>query len=312
MVINYDIPWNPVRVIQRVGRMNRISKKVFDNLFIVNFFPTEKGAELVKSREIAQNKMFLIHTALGEDAKIFDIDEEPTPAGLYQRIQQNPDKQEGESFYTKALREYIRIKKENPGLIEKLKHYPPRIKVAKRFTENELLVFLKKGRLYVSGVSYSEGDKLKPYKTAFEDVFEKIVCNKDEKSLPLGANFWPAYEAVKGFKDYRLGPTSEQSLEQRALIRLDYFIKTNQAEDLMPHKDFLRTLREDVLDYGTLPDFTLRRIANMETDKNKLGSAITEIEALKQELGEDYLIKEKARQKELVKEIIIAIENQKL
>ncbi|MBT9538195.1 MAG: SWF/SNF helicase family protein, partial [Nitrospirae bacterium] len=30
MVINYDIPWNPVRVIQRVGRINRISKKVFD------------------------------------------------------------------------------------------------------------------------------------------------------------------------------------------------------------------------------------------------------------------------------------------
>src|SRR3989338_5336641 len=51
LVINYDIPWNPVRVIQRVGRINRISKKVFNELYIVNFFPTEKGAELVKSRE---------------------------------------------------------------------------------------------------------------------------------------------------------------------------------------------------------------------------------------------------------------------
>ena len=28
IVVNYDIPWNPVRVIQRVGRINRISKKV--------------------------------------------------------------------------------------------------------------------------------------------------------------------------------------------------------------------------------------------------------------------------------------------
>ena len=76
-VINYDIPWNPVRVIQRVGRINRISKKVFHELRIVNFFPTERGAELVKSREIAGNKMFLIHSTLGEDSKIFDIDEEP-------------------------------------------------------------------------------------------------------------------------------------------------------------------------------------------------------------------------------------------
>ena len=82
LVINYDIPWNPVRVIQRVGRINRISRKVFNDLYIVNFFPTERGAELVKSREIASNKMFLIHSTLGEDAKIFDIDEEPTPSGL--------------------------------------------------------------------------------------------------------------------------------------------------------------------------------------------------------------------------------------
>ena len=65
MVINYDIPWNPVRVIQRVGRIKRISKKVFDKLYIVNFFPTEKGSDLVHSREIAAQKMFMIHNTLG-------------------------------------------------------------------------------------------------------------------------------------------------------------------------------------------------------------------------------------------------------
>ena len=145
LVINYDIPWNPVRVIQRVGRINRISRKVFNDLYIVNFFPTERGAELVKSREIASNKMFLIHSTLGEDAKIFDIDEEPTPSGLFNRIQQNPDEQEEESFYTKALKEYLKIKKAHPELISALKKYPPRIKVAKRYSENELLVFMRKG-----------------------------------------------------------------------------------------------------------------------------------------------------------------------
>src|SRR3990167_4866066 len=66
--------------------LSQINKN-FDELYIVNFFPTEKGSELVKSREIASNKMFLIHNVLGEDAKIFNIDEEPTPAGLCERIQ---------------------------------------------------------------------------------------------------------------------------------------------------------------------------------------------------------------------------------
>ena len=81
----------------------------------------------------------------------------------------------------------------------------------------------------------------------------------------------------------------------------------------MPHKDFLRVLREDILDFGTLSDFTLRRIANMESsDEAKQKKAAIEITALKKELGEDYLQKEKARRKDLSKEIIIAIENQKL
>jgi superfamily II DNA or RNA helicase/HKD family nuclease len=48
VVINYDIPWNPVRVIQRLGRINRIGKKVYEEIYILNFFPTEKGADHVR------------------------------------------------------------------------------------------------------------------------------------------------------------------------------------------------------------------------------------------------------------------------
>src|SRR3989304_3284878 len=270
MVINYDIPWNPVRVIQRVGRINRISKKVFDELYIVNFFPTEKGSELVKSREIASNKMFLIHSTLGEDAKIFDIDEEPTPSGLYEKIQQNPDNMEQESFYTRVLSKYLEIKKENPELIEDLKNYPPRIKVAKKSEENELLVFLKKGRMYIHGVKYDAEKDNQVYPSPFEDVFDKIACDKNEKKLPLSSLFWNSYEKVKKFKEYRLPPSSDQSLEQKALLNLKTFI-TNPWEELLPYMDFLRTLREDIIDYGTLSDYTLRRIANLENsdDSNR-------------------------------------------
>lgn len=304
MVINYDIPWNPVRVIQRLGRINRISKKVFNELFIVNFFPTEIGAELVQSREIAANKMFLIHTALGEDSKIFDIEEEPTPAGLFNRVQQNPDQQEEESFYTKALKKYLKIKEENPVLIENLINFPRRVKVAKKGKENELLVFFKKGRLYVNG-SATDLEKPEPSNRTFEDVFDKVICPPNEKALDWNTdNFWKTYQAIQDFRDYRLGPVSEQSLEQKALVNLDFLIRSNK-EELMPLKDFLRTLKDDVINYGTLADFTLRRIMNFK-DNN-----VKEIEALKKELGADYLIKEKARQKDQKKEIIIAIENKR-
>lgn len=310
MVINYDIPWNPVRVIQRVGRINRISKKVFEELYIVNFFPTEQGAELVKSREIAQNKMFLIHNTLGEDSKIFHIDEEPSASGLYKKIQQNPDKMEEENFYTKALNIFEKIKKEHPELVELVKKYPPRVKVAKKYSENEMVVFIKKGRLYIYDIKYGADGKDDISPATFEEVFEKISCAEKEPSLPFSGHFWEAYKNVKNFKEYCSGTLSEQSIEQKALNNLNFFINKIQSKEIMPHKNFLRMLREDILDYGALSDYTLRRIANLGgEDEKKIRAAIKEIEALKNELGENYLEKEKARQKDLSKEIIIAIEN---
>ena len=309
LVVNYDIPWNPVRVIQRVGRINRIGKKVFDEIYIANFFPTEKGAELVKSREIASQKMFLIHNALGEDAKIFDIDEEPSPSRLYKRIQQNPDELETESFYTKILNEYEEIKNKYPEVIERIKDCPPRVKVAKQSDKDELIVFIKKRRLYIQKIEYD--NQTKPQPVILEEIIDRISCSKNEKPLELSDNFWDKYEIVKEIREERL-PTPEQSLEQKALNNIKTLLNLND-QNLTPFKNFLRTLREDISDYGTLSDYTLRRIVNLKSSENEINRTVEELKKLRDELGGDnYLLKEKEKLKVLHKEIIIAIENQKI
>ena len=315
MVINYDIPWNPVRVIQRLGRINRISKKVFEELYLVNFFPTEKGASLVKSREIAANKMFLIHNVLGEDAKIFGPDEQPTPAKLYQRIQQNPEELEEVSFFTKVFKIYQKIKREHPEIIERLKKAPPRVKTAKKFKEDELLVFVKKGRLYVYWAKYTKDGKNKIKVSSLEGVFDRIKCSPNEKSLNWNTGqFWQAYEEVKVFKEIRQLPINEQSLEGKALNNLKYLlsqIPKREIKGLMPYLAFLRTLREDILDYGTLASYTLRRIKDFKIDsEEEVAATAQELEELKKRLGgENYLEKEKQKIKNLDKEIIVAVEN---
>ncbi len=307
MVINYDIPWNPVRVIQRVGRINRISKKVFDKLYIANFFPTEKGADLVKSRDIAASKMFLIHNALGEDSKIFDIDEEPSPSGLYKRILQNPDYIEGESFHTKVSKEFELIRNKKPDLIEGLKDLPPRVKVAKEADKDELFVVLKKGRLFIYHKNYENGE-IEP--TNIENVIERLKPSKENpEPLPLSDRFWDEYEKIKNFKETtRIRPT-EQSIKQKAINKLKSILNSEGIDELTSHKNFIRTLLEDILDYGTLSDYTLRRITNIDIKKK---SGLDEIKKLKKELGEDYLYKESKRLKEITKEIIIAVENRKI
>jgi superfamily II DNA or RNA helicase len=310
MVINYDIPWNPVRVIQRVGRINRISKKVFEDLYIVNFFPTEKGAPLVRSREIARDKMFLIHEVLGEDAKIFDVDETPSAAELFNRIRQNPEDIEQESFYTKVVNLYHEITKNYPQLAQDLADFPPRVKVAKAGQENELLVVFKKSRLYIQGIQYDAEDGSEPTALTFEEALPKIACSEDQEKLDLSPVFWDHYQEARQVKEPGYQPLSPQSIEKKAINNLKTLI-TRDYEKLKLYRDFIRMLLEDIMEYGTLPDFTLRRIANLETmNASKLKELEKDIKDLKRELGENYLQHHKIEETRLKPEIIIAIENQ--
>jgi hypothetical protein len=73
-------------------------------------------------------------------------------------------------------------------------------------------------------------------------------------------------------------------------------------------------LREDITDFGTLSDFTLRRIANLNTDfkdEKDFDKTIKDINDIKDLIGEDFLDIEKARINKVEKEIIIAFENKK-
>ena len=316
MVINYDIPWNPVRVIQRLGRINRIGKKVFDYLYIVNFFPSEQGASIVQAREIASNKMFLIHNTLGEDAKIFHIDEEPTPAKLYDALQRNPDNLEEKSLYTRVLEEFQQIKEKHPDLISSLENMPSRVKVAKKGKRHEIVVLIRKNdRVYIRMVNLEsmENKKIIVQEVPFEEVLEKIKCDLSEQALSLSESFWDAYLRIKKFQMKRK-PLPEQSLERKAANNLRTLLKRLQKKGISDYITFAETLLEDIEEYGTLPDYTLREIASWKTDVDRkaLRNVLVSLKKLRSRLGGDYLEKEKKKYQGTSKEVIVAIENRKV
>lgn len=66
-LINYDIHWNPVRIIQRFGRIDRIGSKN-DKIQLVNFWPTEDLDQYIKLKTRVESRMALVDmTATGED-----------------------------------------------------------------------------------------------------------------------------------------------------------------------------------------------------------------------------------------------------
>lgn len=73
-LINYDIHWNPVRIIQRFGRIDRLGSKN-SSIQLVNFWPTKDLDNYINLKERVEARMALVDvTATGED-NILDVDQ---------------------------------------------------------------------------------------------------------------------------------------------------------------------------------------------------------------------------------------------
>ncbi|HEM55646.1 MAG TPA: helicase [Thermodesulfobium narugense] len=307
VVVNYDIPWNPVKVIQRVGRINRIGQKVFDSLYIVNFFPTKKGEGETKQKKIAQDKLLLIHNSLGEDAKIFSPDEQPTASELYNRLTVNPDEIEEESFLTKVLRDYQEIKEKDPEILKQVENLPPHIKVSKRGDRDELIVLVRKNsNLYVVYKDYSEPE---PKDVSFEEIYEKIKEDKTAAPLEKSNKFWEAYEQSETYyQTEKINRKNTAKYEREAVNVLRILRNKTVNEDL---KGFIENLIDAIMYYGIIPTYTLVKLSELNENNEQYWQ--NELERIKKELGGKDFLKTYQKENSIVQEdIIIAIENRKL
>jgi superfamily II DNA or RNA helicase len=126
VVINYDIPWNPTRLIQRVGRVNRVDTK-FDKIYTYNFFPTEEGNDLIKLREAAEAKIHAFIQMLGADARLLTEGEEIVSHDLFARWNSKKTitgEDENEETELKFLTEIRTVRDKQPGIFERIKRLP--------------------------------------------------------------------------------------------------------------------------------------------------------------------------------------------
>lgn len=74
IIVNYDSPWNASRLMQRIGRVNRIGS-VAENIHNYMFYPSPQGDEQIKLYKNALIKLQGFHSAFGEDAQIYSREE---------------------------------------------------------------------------------------------------------------------------------------------------------------------------------------------------------------------------------------------
>ncbi len=150
VVINYDIPWNPTRMMQRVGRINRVDSK-FDKIYTYNFFPAGPINENISLKEAAEAKIRGFIEMLGNDARLL-TDEDIKTHDLFSRLNsKNTLTGEGEEDdpelkYLTYLRD---IRDNNKDLFERVKRLPKKARTAKEYAadHSSVITFFRKGKL---------------------------------------------------------------------------------------------------------------------------------------------------------------------
>lgn len=121
MIVNYDTPWNSTRLMQRIGRVNRIgssSKHIYNYVF----YPSREGNREINLNQIALSKIQTFHSTFGEDNQIYSQEEildrdltklfdEGMKRQKEESNQELPFYEELRTLYKTNLREYNRIEK---------------------------------------------------------------------------------------------------------------------------------------------------------------------------------------------------------
>lgn len=253
-IFNYDIPYNPTRVIQRIGRINRINKKMFDELYIYNYFPTDIGESEIRIQEISTLKMAMIHAIMGEDTKVLTSDEELRAFFIeqYKNIIENDERKSWDTEYRTELDTLIHSKEMKDAL-----NLPLRTKIRRKtsFPEEGVLVFAKKGNDFV--FKYSDG-YIKPYDKTPEDAFKLLKTNKEEKSYKISEDFEGTFNMIKTalFSDDPENDT--EKIKRDALDKVRIMIQTKAYDN-----EYLEDLKTTI-ELDAISGYALRWINRMK------------------------------------------------
>ncbi len=190
VVINYDLHWNPVRLIQRIGRIDRIWSKN-DKIYIYNFTPSNLWENKIWMEGKVSNRIFEIQKHIWEESKILSKDEILNEKMLKLFEESNNEKKdklldEIEEIsedpnlftYSSFIKELKDLKNNNKDLFNKIKKLPLRIRTAKQWAEKWVLVFCKNGiyeYFYIKNDWNTINNKSKFLNLLKSDINEKNV-----------------------------------------------------------------------------------------------------------------------------------------
>jgi len=191
VIVNYDLPWNPTKVMQRVGRINRVGTE-HERLYVFNFFPADQANAHLPLEENIKLKIQAFHDTLGEDFKYLSEDEEISSHNLYQKLsskeslEADETEEQSELKYLNILRD---IRDKHEELYEKIKRLPQKSKSGRLYAgieKDNTITFLRKGALKKFFISDGTDTEEIPFMQALKYL---EVSPEEKKIKPPKAYF---------------------------------------------------------------------------------------------------------------------------
>lgn len=245
IIINYDIPWNPTRIMQRIGRVQRLGTE-FKDINIYNFFPVDEIENTINLKQAAQNKINAFIQLLGTDARYL-TNEQIKTHDLFKKINEDMYEDEGENEL-QYLMQIRQVRDENPELYERIKNIPPKTKLSRKSDKYELITLLKSDNLK----SIIKASKEQVVEIDFFTANNYLKAQIDEKAIPTNIDYYELLD--KAYAEFTkqihkktiVRPTrNELKLQEYVKFALqDKSLTANQQIDLL---DILNVIKQGKL-----------------------------------------------------------------
>ena len=226
VIVNYDTPWNSTRLMQRIGRVNRIGS-VAPNIHIFNFYPTAKVNNDIELEKKAIMKLQAFHSALGEDSEIFSPDEEIQSFGLFEK-----DVDEEKDERLAYLMELRKFKSENPQEFRRIRNLPLKARVGRkdRTKKGSTICFIRNNK---RDAFYWVKENEELEEMGFVEVAKEFRADVPEQGISLHDNHHSQVAFASSYFEDKLQEemasnqvvdTTQGPNEKRALAYLDGFL----------------------------------------------------------------------------------------
>ena len=213
VLVNYDLPWNPTRIMQRVGRINRVGTE-YDRINVFNFFPTAQSKKQMPLEERILEKLQAFHDTLGEDFKYLSDDEEVSSKKLFSDLTSDLDGEEESTNPELAYLAIIRqIRDNDPKLFSMIKRLPKKSKAGKsseKVSEDSTVTFIRQGALKTFFVSSEAETK----QLSFMQAIDLIKAEPDDAKVSVSSKFYEHFDSNSTAFDQMLVAEEEVSTEK--------------------------------------------------------------------------------------------------